>query len=73
MIALIRRVVIIVAGCCLLGCHVRILGDEGEWLGERIGAAAEQLRHSARPELVLSYAPESGVNQKYSIGIGKSV
>jgi hypothetical protein len=62
----------IVLGCCLVSCGAHILGDEGEWLGERIGDAADQLRHSAQAELVISYVPESGINQEYSIGIGKS-
>ncbi|MGH9888548.1 MAG: hypothetical protein ACREBE_23650 [bacterium] len=63
----------IMLGCCLVSCGVHILGDEGEWLGERIGVAADKLRHSGQAELVVSYAPESGINQRYSIGIGKSV
>jgi hypothetical protein len=69
---LISRLAVVALGCCLVSCGVHILGDEGEWLGERIGDAADQLRHSTQVELVVSYAPESGVNQRYSIGIGKS-
>jgi hypothetical protein len=57
---------------CLAGCG-HLLGDEGEWLGEKIGDAATQLRRSTQTELVIPYAPESGVNQRYSIGIGKSI
>jgi len=50
-----------------------LLGDEGEWLGEKIGDAANRLRRSSQSELVMSYAPQSGSDQRYSIGIGKSV
>jgi hypothetical protein len=66
-----RYIVLIVVGSFLAGCHV--VGDEREWLGERIGKAADQLRRSAKTELVISYASESGVNQRYSVGVGKSV
>lgn len=69
----ISRWAVVALSCCYLAGCGHLLGDEGEWLGERIGDAAEQLRHSTQPELVLSYAPESGVNQRYSIGVGKSV
>lgn len=55
----------------LLSCDV--FGDEGVWLGEKIGSAADELRHSTQTELVISYAPRSGVNQQYSIGIGRTV
>jgi len=71
--SLMRRLALIVACCCLGGCHFHLLGDEGEWLGERIGDAADELRHSAQTELILSYAPDAGVNQRYSVGVGKSV
>lgn len=66
-----RRVVIVVLCCSFLGCGV--FGDEGVWLGEKIASAAEQLRHSTQAELVISYAPKAGVDQRYSVGVGKSV
>src|SRR4051794_4983805 len=69
----INRWALIALGCFIVSCGAHILGDEGEWLGERIGQAADQLRHSTQNELVISYAPASGVNQRYSIGIGSSV
>ena len=69
----ISRFALTVLSCFIVGCGAHILGDEGEWLGERIGRAADQLRHSTDAESVISYAPESGVNQRYSIGIGRSV
>ena len=72
-VALLRAALLIVACCCLADCGPHILGDEGEWLGEKIGDAATTLRRSPEPELVLVYQPESGVNQRYSIGIGKSL
>jgi hypothetical protein len=52
---------------------VNPLGDEGSWLGAKIGDAAEKLRHSSKSELIVSYVPHAGANQRYSIGIGKSV
>ena len=56
------------------GCDGRrLIDDEGSWLGRRIGQAADELRHSAENELVLTYAPLEGVDQKYWIGMGKMV
>jgi len=68
----VRRLAIIVACGCLASCSLH-LWDEGAWLGKRLGEAAEELRHSPRTELILSYAPASGVDQRYSVGVGKSV
>ena len=69
----INRLALVVLSCFIVSCGAHILGDEGEWLGETIGRAADQLRHSTDTVLVISYAPVSGVNQRYSIGIGRSV
>ena len=66
-----KRVALLVLGCCAFGCGV--LGDEGVWLGERIGDAAERLRRSSQTELVFAYVPRAGADQRYSIGVGKSV
>ena len=68
-----RRFARIALACCLVGCGGHLLGDEGVWLAEKIGDAAEQLRHSAQTELVLTYEPASGADQHYSIGVGKSI
>jgi hypothetical protein len=51
----------------------RLIDDEGSWLGARIGKAAEELRRSPETELVLSYSPLEGVDQKYWVGMGKMV
>jgi hypothetical protein len=67
-----RCMAIITLACCLGSCSP-LLGDEGEWLGEKIGDAADRLRRSGQSELVLSYAPQSGRDERYSIGVGKSV
>ena len=59
---------LIVICYCLSSC----IGDEGEWLGTKIGKAATELQKSQESELILSYSPDSVVNQNYSIVIGKS-
>src|SRR3954467_8484040 len=51
----------------------RLIDDEGSWLGARIGEAAEKLRQSADTELVYTYTPLEGVDQKYWVGMGRVV
>lgn len=66
-----RRALVSALLTCYLGaCMPHLLGDESEWLGETIGEAAA--RHRTATEFVVSYAPTSGVNQRYSVEVSPS-
>jgi len=54
----------------LASCHV--LGDEGEWLGERIGAEAQAMRRAGDTLRVIAYEPVAGVHHRYSVALGRS-
>ncbi len=62
-----------VAVLVVAACDSRIVSDEGVWLGQRIGDAAEELRSSPDSVKVIEYVPAKGVDQTYSVGIGKSI
>lgn len=47
--------------------------DESVRLARQIEDASAELRRSGNKELVLTYRPQEGVDQNYSVGIGKTV
>jgi hypothetical protein len=56
----------------LAACDGRVFSDEGVWLGQRIGEAAQKLRASPDSVMVFEYSPAKGVDQQYSVGVGAS-
>ena len=68
-----RPLAILVASALVIACDSRdFFSDEGVWLGQRIGRAAERLRKSADTMAVLEFVPAKGMDQRYSVGIGVS-
>jgi hypothetical protein len=63
----------LIFACCFVTSGACFLDDEGVRLGRQLGDAATDLRRSADTQLIVAYKPRSGVNQKYSVGLGKMV
>ncbi len=72
---LVAALALVVSMSFMCGCLVHMtrygprLGQESEWLSDKIGSAATKLRRSRETELIFSYRPEFGVDQRYSIRI----
>ena len=62
------RVALVLAVFLML--QVACARDEGEYLGQQIADAAQQLAASNDDELIFRYTPRSGANQKYWVAIG---
>jgi hypothetical protein len=69
-----RRTILSALTCVsLAACDSRnFFNDEGVWLGQRIGEAAERLRASTDTILMLEYTPREGMDQTYTVGMGIS-
>ncbi len=66
-------VIAIVCFMCLAACDSRSFGnDEGVYLAQRIGDAAEKLRASSDTMAAVEYSPNEGIDQRYTVGIGAS-
>ena len=62
------RVALVLAAFLML--QVACARDEGEYLGQQIADASQQLAASNDDELIFRYTPRSGANQKYWVAVG---
>ena len=64
------RLRLTLALAALLLSQLSCARDEGEYLGQQIADAAQQLAASNDDELIFRYTPRSGANQKYWVAVG---
>ena len=64
------RLRLTLALAALLLSQLACARDEGEYLGQQIADAAQQLAASNDDELIFRYTPRSGANQKYWVAVG---